>query len=49
MTLNYGAFMQTMFDFLIVAFAVFVPVKTINKLKRARWRSRRPRPRQRRR
>lgn len=32
-TLNYGAFLQTMFDFLLVAIAVFVLVKGINKLK----------------
>jgi large conductance mechanosensitive channel len=32
-TLNYGAFLQTMFDFVLVAIAVFVLVKAINKLK----------------
>jgi large conductance mechanosensitive channel len=32
-TLNYGAFLQTIFDFILVALAVFVLVKAINKLK----------------
>lgn len=32
--LKYGAFLQSMFDFLIVAWAIFVAVKIINKLKR---------------
>ena len=34
-TLNYGMFAQTVFDFLIVAFAMFLLVKGINKLKRS--------------
>ncbi|MCA1805782.1 MAG: large-conductance mechanosensitive channel protein MscL [Xanthomonadaceae bacterium] len=33
-TLNYGAFIQTMVDFIIVAFAIFIAVKMINRLKR---------------
>jgi len=33
-TLNYGAFIQTVVDFLIVAFAIFVAIKVINTLKR---------------
>lgn len=33
-TLNYGNFIQTAVDFLIIAFAVFMMVKSINKLKR---------------
>lgn len=33
-TLNYGAFIQTLFDFIIVAFAIFIVVKMINRLKR---------------
>jgi large conductance mechanosensitive channel len=33
-TVNYGAFLQTVFDFVIVAFAIFVAVKMINRLKR---------------
>jgi large conductance mechanosensitive channel len=33
-TINYGAFLQTVFDFVIVAFAIFVAVKMINRLKR---------------
>ena len=31
-TLNYGAFLQAIVDFLIVAFAVFVLIKQINRL-----------------
>lgn len=33
-TLNYGKFIQTVIDFLIIAGAVFVAIKTINNLKR---------------
>jgi large conductance mechanosensitive channel len=33
-TLNYGAFLQTIFDFLIVALVIFVVVKLINRLRR---------------
>lgn len=33
-TLRYGAFLQTVFDFIIVAFAIFMAVKVINRLKR---------------
>ncbi|PZN32970.1 MAG: large conductance mechanosensitive channel protein MscL [Proteobacteria bacterium] len=33
-TLRYGAFLQSAFDFLIVAFAMFMVVKAINRLKR---------------
>ncbi|QIW15378.1 hypothetical protein A4G20_03030 [Pasteurellaceae bacterium RH1A] len=32
-TLNYGAFLQNIFDFLIIAFAIFMVVKGINKAK----------------
>ncbi len=32
--LSYGKFLQTVFDFIIVAFAIFMGVKAINKLKR---------------
>ncbi|MEO8215387.1 MAG: large-conductance mechanosensitive channel protein MscL [Myxococcales bacterium] len=32
-TLNYGLFLQACFDFILVAVAVFVVVKAINKLK----------------
>jgi large conductance mechanosensitive channel len=35
-TLNYGAFLQTLFDFLIVAVAIFALVKAINRLKRTK-------------
>jgi large conductance mechanosensitive channel len=34
-TLNYGLFLNTCIDFLIVAFAVFLLVKQINRLKKA--------------
>ena len=33
-TVNYGAFVQTLFDFVIVAFAIFLVIKAINRLKR---------------
>jgi large conductance mechanosensitive channel len=33
-TLNYGVFFNTVLDFLIVAFAIFLAVKQINRLKR---------------
>ncbi|MDV3240014.1 MAG: large-conductance mechanosensitive channel protein MscL [Gammaproteobacteria bacterium] len=33
-TLNYGKFVQTVFDFLIVAFAIFIAIKAMNRLKR---------------
>lgn len=33
-TINYGVFLQTIFDFLIVAFAIFMVVKQMNKLKK---------------
>jgi len=34
-TLNYGLFLNTVIDFLIVAFAIFMVVKQMNRLKRA--------------
>src|SRR5580692_11465289 len=33
--LKYGAFLQTVFDFLIVALVIFVAIRGINKLKKA--------------
>ena len=33
-TINYGAFLQAAFDFIIVAFAIFLVIKMINRLKR---------------
>ncbi len=33
-TINYGKFIQSCFDFTIVAFALFMLVKVVNKLKR---------------
>ena len=35
-TLNYGKFIQTIIDFIIVAFSIFILVKGINTLKRKR-------------
>ena len=32
-TLNYGNFVQTLFDFMIIAFSIFMVVKGINKLR----------------
>jgi large conductance mechanosensitive channel len=32
--LRYGAFLQTLFDFLIIALSIFVAIKGINRLKR---------------
>lgn len=34
-TITYGVFLQTVFDFLIVAVAIFAVVKLINRLKRS--------------
>lgn len=33
-TLNYGAFLQTVVDFLIVAFAIFLMIKGINSMRK---------------
>ncbi|HSN70470.1 MAG TPA: large-conductance mechanosensitive channel protein MscL [Steroidobacteraceae bacterium] len=33
-TINYGAFLQTVFDFVIVAFAIFLAIKAMNRLRR---------------
>lgn len=33
-TLNYGSFIQTVFDFTIVAFAIFIAIKAMNSLKK---------------
>ena len=32
--LNYGVFLQTVFDFVIVAFAIFMAIKVMNKVRR---------------
>ena len=32
-TINYGNFLQVTFDFLIVAFVIFLVIKTVNKVK----------------
>ena len=34
LTLNYGAFLQNIFDFLIVAVAIFALVKVVNRIRR---------------
>lgn len=34
LVLAYGAFIQTVFDFVIVALAIFIAIKAMNKLKR---------------
>lgn len=34
-TLNYGNFIQAIIDFLIIAFVIFMIVRTVNKLKKA--------------
>jgi large conductance mechanosensitive channel len=33
-TLNYGKFIQTIFDFVIIAFAIFMAVKAMNTLRK---------------
>lgn len=33
-TLNYGMFINTILDFVIIAFAIFVVIKAMNKMKR---------------
>jgi len=33
-TLNYGTFIQTALDFLIVAFAIFLMIKAMNQMKK---------------
>ncbi|KOE69736.1 hypothetical protein D18P1_0306670 [Aggregatibacter actinomycetemcomitans serotype f str. D18P1] len=33
-TLNYGVFIQNVFDFVIIAFAIFMMIKALNKLKK---------------
>jgi large conductance mechanosensitive channel len=33
-TLNYGMFINTIFDFLIVAFAIFLLIRQVNRMKR---------------
>ncbi|HET19616.1 MAG TPA: large conductance mechanosensitive channel protein MscL, partial [Chromatiales bacterium] len=33
-TLNYGVFIQTMVDFTIIAFAIFMVIKLMNRLRR---------------
>ena len=33
-TINYGQFFQTVFDFLIIAFAIFMAIRAMNSLKK---------------
>ena len=33
-TLNYGNFLQTLFDFIIIAFAIFMVIKGMNSMKK---------------
>jgi large conductance mechanosensitive channel len=33
-TLNYGSFIQTVIDFIIIAFAIFMVIRTMNNLKK---------------
>ena len=33
-TVNYGVFLQTVFDFIIIAFVIFLLVKQVNRLKK---------------
>ena len=33
-TINYGVFLQTVFDFVILAFVIFLVIKQVNRLKR---------------
>ncbi|MCI7479405.1 large-conductance mechanosensitive channel protein MscL [[Pasteurella] aerogenes] len=33
-SLNYGVFIQNIFDFVIIAFAIFMMIKALNKLKK---------------
>ncbi len=44
-TLNYGNFIQVVFDFLIVAFAVFMLIKALNMAKRKNEEAPAPAPR----
>lgn len=32
-TINYGVFLQSVFDFLIIAFAIFILVKQVNRFR----------------
>lgn len=43
-TLNYGIFIQTVIDFLIVAFAIFMMVKWMNSLKKKEEEAPKPPP-----
>ncbi|ACY86035.1 large-conductance mechanosensitive channel [Edwardsiella piscicida] len=41
---NYGQFIQTIFDFVIVAFAIFMAIKLMNKLRRQKAEATPPAP-----
>lgn len=40
--MHYGVFIQNVFDFLIVAFAIFMAIKLINKLNRKKKKNQQP-------
>ncbi|HLS83325.1 MAG TPA: large-conductance mechanosensitive channel protein MscL [Arenimonas sp.] len=44
LTLNYGAFLQTVVDFLIIAFAIFLFIKAINSMQRKQAQAEAPPP-----
>lgn len=43
-TINYGNFLQSIFDFLIIAFAIFMVVKVVNKLQKKKEEAPPPEP-----
>ena len=43
-TINYGVFLNTVFDFLIVAFAIFMVIQWMNKLKKQEEEAPKPPP-----
>ncbi|MFD0871931.1 large conductance mechanosensitive channel protein MscL [Paenibacillus residui] len=43
-SLNYGVFLQTIIDFFIVAFSIFLFIKAFNKLKRKEAKEEKPEP-----
>ena len=43
-TMNWGSWVQTLFDFIIVAFCIFVAIKAINQLKRKKEEAPAPAP-----
>lgn len=43
-TLNYGSFIQVIFDFLIIAFSIFLIIRLLNKMKRKKEEEPQPAP-----